>query len=215
MSKSTIIRFSDMNKSSNIDIKMNLPFISGRDNMYKKPHVISIAAVSGGGKTTITTQLISKLANSKAIYFDDYAFDECPDDICKWVDEGADYNEWNLTPLIKDIHYLVNNNDQSNYIILDYPFAYLNTEVSKYIDFSIYIDIPLDIAMARRILRDFSEAPIEDVRNDLVNYLSRGRTAYLEMENTVKGNSDKVIDGSSSINIIVDQIVEEIRGRFL
>lgn len=43
--------------------------------------------------------------------------------------------------------------------------------------------------MARRILRDFSDAPIDDVQDDLTNYLSNGRTANLEMQ-TVKANSE-------------------------
>ncbi|MDQ8737033.1 hypothetical protein [Paenibacillus sp. LHD-38] len=53
----------------------------------------------------------------------------------------------------------------------------------------------MHIATASRILRDFTENPIDDVRNDLNNYLSRGRVTYLEMERTVKSNSDIVIEG--------------------
>lgn len=83
----------------------------------KQPRVISIAAVSGGGKTTTTNQLLSKLDNTKALYFDDYEFED-PDDICEWVEKGADYNEWYLLPLIKDIQTLLK--DQSlNYIVLE------------------------------------------------------------------------------------------------
>ncbi|WP_374956490.1 AAA family ATPase [Orenia metallireducens] len=47
--------------------------------------VIAVAAVSGGGKTTTTKKLNELLNNSTAIYFDDYEFDESPDDICKWI----------------------------------------------------------------------------------------------------------------------------------
>lgn len=36
--------------------------------------VISIASVSGGGKTTIINELGKKLDNSAVIYFDDYSF---------------------------------------------------------------------------------------------------------------------------------------------
>lgn len=98
--------------------------------MMQKPRVISIAAVSGGGKTTITNQLVSKLNNAKALYFDDYDFQNCPDDICEWVEKGADYNEWSLLPLIKDIQLLLK--DKSlEYIILDYPFAYLHNEMRE------------------------------------------------------------------------------------
>ncbi|MVQ36435.1 hypothetical protein GON05_17640 [Paenibacillus sp. MAH-34] len=68
-----------------------------------KPYVISIAAVSGGGKTTVTNHLLGKLNNSKAFYFDEYDFKDCPEDICDWVSRSANYNEWNLAPLIKYI----------------------------------------------------------------------------------------------------------------
>ena len=61
--------------------------------MTKKPLVIAIAAVSGGGKTTITTQLNKILPRSKVLYFDDYDFDGL-DDMCDWVERGADNNEW-------------------------------------------------------------------------------------------------------------------------
>jgi len=147
---------------------------------------------------------------SKALFFDDYEFDG-PDDICDWVERGANYNEWKLTPLINDLYSLLSDPLQSlDYIILDYPFAYIHSEMCKYIDFTIFIDAPLDIAMARRILRDFKGTSIDLVRNDLNNYLSHGRVAYLEMLNTVKPNCDIIIDGSLQINVIVNQIYERI-----
>src|SRR5690606_5874716 len=120
--------------------------------MSRKPTIISIAAISGGGKTTITNELKKRFDNSSAFYFDDYEFEESPADICKWVEEGADYNEWNLAPLITDIQSVLDD-DTIEYIFLDYPFAYLNGGVAEYINFAIYIDTPLDIAMARRIIR--------------------------------------------------------------
>jgi uridine kinase len=180
--------------------------------MNQKPRVISIAAVSGGGKTTITNQLISKLNKSKALYFDDYEFEECPEDICEWVEKGADHNEWNLHPLIQDTQLLLD--DQSlDYIVLDYPFAYLHNGMRNYIDIAIYIDTPLDIAMARRILRDYKENPIDDIRNDLTNYIVRGRAAYINMEKTIKPSSDIVIDGYLHTTFIVDRIIEEVTSR--
>jgi hypothetical protein len=68
--------------------------------------------------------------------------------------------------------------------------------------------------MARRILRNYKENPIEDIFNDLTNYLVRGRAAYLEMERTVKPNSDIVIEGYLQTVFIVDRILEEVTSRF-
>lgn len=180
--------------------------------MNKKTKIISIAAVSGGGKTTITESLTHELTNSKALYFDSYKFDNCPADICKWIDDGANYDEWVLTPLITDIQHLLQNSNL-DYIIVDYPFAYLNSEMRELIDVTIFIDTPLDIAMARRILRDFKEGTISEIHNDLKHYITHARKAYLEAIYTVKPNSDIVLDGSLSVSEIVVQIVEELSRR--
>ncbi|MGA5676241.1 hypothetical protein ACPCHR_00550 [Bacillus bombysepticus] len=177
--------------------------------MDNKTKIISIAAVSGGGKTTITERLKHKFKNSKALYFDSYTFDKSPADICKWIDDGANYDEWVLTPLIHDIEQLIQNNTL-DYIIVDYPFAYLNSEMRKFIDVTIFIDTPLDIAMARRILRDFKEGTIDEIHNDLEYYMTYARKAYLEAIHTVKPNSDIILDGSLSVSEIINHAVEEL-----
>jgi uridine kinase len=43
-----------------------------------------------------------------------------------------------------------------DYILLDYSFAYKNDKVAPYISYAVFLDTPLDIAMARRIIRDMS-----------------------------------------------------------
>ena len=171
------------------------------------PFVISIAAVSGGGKTTITSYLKGKLQNSKTISFDDYDFDG-PDNMVEWIDIGCNPDEWDLSPLITDIKKLVN--EPLDYIILDFPFAYLHTKTRKFIDFTVFIDTPLDIAMARRIIRDFKNGSAEDIVIDLENYIHRGRQGYLDMLNTTKPNSDLIVDGTLSESDIASIIVQTI-----
>lgn len=176
----------------------------------RKPIVIAISAVSGGGKTTVTNQLNKILPKSKSLFFDDYDFDG-PNDICHWVERGGDYNEWVLTPLINDLCCLLSEDSRLlDWVLLDYPFAYIHNEVREYIDFAIFIDTPLDIAMARRLVRDFKEASIKEVQVDLNNYLSRGRNAYLEMLNKIKPTCDVIIDGSIPVEDIVKQINKRI-----
>jgi Uridine kinase len=174
-----------------------------------KPYIISISAVSGGGKTTITKRLNELLPNSKALFFDDYEFQESPDDICDWVERGSDYAEWNLDLLVNDINKLiVNREERLEYILLDYPFSRLHSGLSKYIDKSVFIDTPLDVAMARRILRDFKNGTTEDVLSEMSNYLSRGRQAYLGMLASEKNNCELIIDGTKPIESIVKELYE-------
>ncbi|MET1171132.1 hypothetical protein [Paenibacillus amylolyticus] len=180
--------------------------------MKHQPYIFAVSAVSGGGKTTMTNRLSELMKNSKALYFDDYEFEGEPEDICKWVEDGSDSNQWNLLPLIRDIQSLMNE-PELDYIILDYPFAYSHNEMSNYINLSIFVDTPLDIAIARRILRDYTEHNIEEIKNDMMNYINSGRLAYLGMLQTTKPNSDIIIDGTLGLEEIVKRIIRSVEER--
>lgn len=173
-----------------------------------RPFVISIAAVSGGGKTTIVRQLSEKLHNSKSLFFDNYDF-EGPDDIINWVDSGAIYDEWNLSPLLKDLEILLS--EQLNFIILEYPFAYKHSMIRGFIDFTVFIDTPLDVALARRLTRDFQNDTNRIILQDMDNYISRGRRGYLEMLKTIKPDSDIIVDGNLPVFEIVNIIYDRIK----
>ncbi|MDL4840216.1 nucleoside/nucleotide kinase family protein [Aquibacillus rhizosphaerae] len=173
----------------------------------KLPVVFAIAAVSGGGKTTITSNLIKKLQNSKALFFDDYDFDG-PDDILEWIDNGGNPNEWNLSRLIEDIKKLLS--EPIDYIMLDFPFGYSHSKASEFIDFTIFINTPLDIAMARRIIRDFKKGSAEAILLDLENYMDKGRRGYLAMLRTTKPNADLIVDGLLPISDILSIITQNI-----
>lgn len=179
--------------------------------MRTKPIVISIAAVSGGGKSTITNELYKHLPHSRTLFFDDYEFEEIPVHICDWVARGANYDEWILTPLINDLEkLLVGDSETIKYVIIDYPFAYLNKELSQYIDFAVYIDTPLDVAMARRLLRDFKHGSIIKIRDELSNYLCNARPAYIEMITSVKPSSNLVMDGTLTVEMITQKLLDKI-----
>ncbi|MCG7344675.1 hypothetical protein MHZ92_11040 [Sporosarcina sp. ACRSL] len=176
-------------------------------NKGKSPFVIAIAAVSGGGKTTITKLLNQKLYNSKILLFDDYDFNG-PDDIVEWIDKGGDPNEWDLTPLVNDLKALLA--EPLDYIVIDFPFSYKNLQLGKHINFSVFIDTPLDIALARRVIRDFSNRSTHNILYDMENYISRGRRAYLNMLKTIKPDADLVVDGTLQVNEIANVILNNV-----
>ena len=171
--------------------------------------IIAFAAVTAGGKTTIVNEIKKKLKNAKSLHFDDYSFEGEVEDFYAWVMNGADYNIWNLSPLIKDI-LEIKNNKKCDYLLLDYPFAYCHKELSKYIDCAIFIDTPLDIAMARRILRDMNNATTEEIRYDMDMYLKYTRVAYIQMLKDILPSSDYVIDGTKELDEKVQEIINII-----
>lgn len=168
---------------------------------------ISVASVTAGGKTTVVNELKKRLENSQSLHFDDYSFDGEVEDFPQWVRDGGDYQVWDLAPLEKDI-LKIRAEGAWDWLILDYPFAYRHDLIGPYIDTAFFIDTPLDIALARRILRDMPSATAEEIRGDLKAYLEYARPAYVRMQKDILPSSDHVIDGSLS----VDGIVKEILG---
>lgn len=169
--------------------------------------IISIAAVTAGGKTTLVNEIKRQLPKVKSLHFDDYSFEGEVEDFYKWTMQGADYNVWNLSPLIEDICAIKRQSD-CDYLLLDYPFAYCHKELSQYIDCAIFIDTPLDIAMARRILRDMKDATGEAIRQDMENYIKYARIAYVQMLKDVLPSSDYVIDGMKELDDKVAEVMK-------
>lgn len=167
---------------------------------------IAIAAVTAGGKTTIVHALKRQMEKVKSLHFDEYSFQGEVDDFYAWVMQGADYNVWDLQPLIDDIR-RIREQAECEYLLLDYPFAYCHEAIRPYIDCAIFVDTPLDIAMARRILRDMQDATAEEIRQDMERYLQYARAAYVQMLKDVLPSSDYVIDGTKPL----EEKVEEIR----
>lgn len=166
--------------------------------------VIAIAAVTAGGKTTIVNELKNQIANTKALYFDDYSFEGEVDNFYEWTKQGADYNVWNLSTLVEDVIDI--KNSDCEYLLLDYPFAYCHKALRDYIDCAIFIDTPLDIAMARRVLRDMKNATGEKIRQEMETYLKYARIAYVQMLKDILPSSDYVIDGTKELSEKVDEI---------
>ena len=188
----------------------------------KKPFVISISSPSGGGKTTITTSLKDQLANSIVINWDDYGDEVDPD--CD-INDVKDYNEWNTEPVAADVKRLLN--EPYDYILLDYPFGYLNDCVGKLIDLTVFIDTPLDVALARRIRRDYTnrskesdfglgyvgEVNLKTIDEELFLYLTSSRPTYMYFSESHMQASDLVVDGTKSLDEIVSEILSYIRIR--
>ena len=171
--------------------------------------IIAIGAVTAGGKTTLVNAIKDKLTRTASLHFDDYSFDGEVKDFYKWVSDGANYNVWDLSPLKADIEKIINS-DRYDYLLLDYPFAYQNKMIKDYLDCCIFIDTPLDIALARKVLRDMKESSADDIRYEMDVYLKYARIAYVQMLQDILPISDYVIDGTKELKIIINEAVEII-----
>ena len=187
----------------------------------KKPFVISVSSVSGGGKTALSVALHKSLPNSSLFHFDD--FDDSntyPSDFYGWSRRGGDVEEFDCPEMQMAVNAEIRHG-RTRLIILDFPFGRRHSRFRDTIDLAVFIDTPLDIAMARRILRDYTinsaesaDETLNRLYADLSNYLERARYPYLDTYKH-KTDSDLVLDGWRSLDDLKNDVIavlnQEIR----
>ena len=183
------------------------------------PYIIAINAVSGGGKTALAKSLQESLPGSKMFCFDD--FDETnkyAEDYYEWWKRGANLLEFDCQGMRDAVDNEIRRG-KADYIVLDYPFGRDHPRFRDVIDLSVYVDTPLDMAMARRIVRDHQALPGESpsqladrLRAEMLYYVEKGRHVYLDTERH-KGNSDLILDGRQSLEDLSVQLLAHIRTR--
>lgn len=168
---------------------------------------IAISGISGSGKSTLIKALKHEFSRVAVLSFDDYSFDTQFDNYYDLMAEHADYNLLDLSLLKDDIEKLKNSGDVS-VLLLDYPFSYKNDLIKPYIDLSIFMDTPLDIALSRRLIRDYTDS--ESCLRALHDYLNHSRKRFVTYIDDIKNNADIICDGREDI----DQIIHGLKVHF-
>jgi len=99
---------------------------------------------------------------------------------------------WNLQSLADDIKLLLQKN--YDYIFFDYPFGYMQKQISEFISLSVYIDTPLDVALARRTLRDCKNESADAILKRMEWYLTVSHLFALGNDKQ-RDDAELVIDG--------------------
>ncbi len=191
--------------------------------------VIGISAVSGGGKTAVARRLAEVLSDAVALHFDDYDDTNVhPADIQNWFAEGADNDAYELPVFTRHLETLKTGGSIRHpvggavlgpvrYVVADAPLGREHSASGRFIDLMVFIDTPLDIAMARRVLRDIDEAShsttagaLERVKCDLYGYELRARPIYEHFQERMRAGADLIVDGTLRVDRIVDRICSEI-----
>lgn len=203
-------------------------------------YVIAVAAPIGGGKTSLVKAIAAKLKDATTIHFDHYEkiTGEPVHYLIQWMKNGADFNEFSVPNLSNDLENLKHGKSvidpatrikitPEKYIVFEMPLGKEHRDTAKYIDLFIWIDIPLDIALARKVkeftgifLAQYKQEELRDcivwLDNYLDNYLNVIRDVLRIQEKKVRANADIVIDGRADVETIVqhatDEILKEFRG---
>ncbi len=180
--------------------------------MHHNTTIIGISAVSGGGKTRLVNELASQIRGVATVSFDD--FDDStkpPDDLRLWLTQGGDYNAWQTPELTRELQSLVSSNKSSGrrgggYVVFDAPLGRAHEETGRFIDHMVFVDTPLDVAMARRQLRDgFDQWGDQHLRH----YLEWSRELFTHHVEQISTSADLIVDGLLPVETLATTVIGE------
>jgi uridine kinase len=184
--------------------------------------IIGISGVGGAGKSVLTNAL-GKALNATILFWDDFdEISKAPENYIEWYSKSKDYSEWKYDALAKVLNQLKMGEKiicpatkkelvPTDYIVFDAPLGRKHIVTGQYIDYSIFLNTPLDIALARRILRDFREKSNNtEIFEELDFYLTSSRPLYM-MDYDAKEKYDFIVDGSLPVDNIVAIILEKLQ----
>lgn len=155
------------------------------------PFIVGIRGISGAGKSSLIRKLEHTL-QATALFWDEYdEISQAPQDYVKWFHTGKNYDEWIYTDLANTLSKLKEGQKvvcpatqrelaPTQYILFDAPLGYCHQATGRYIDFLICLDTAPDIALARRLIRDYRDHPDpHKIIDELEKYLQESRPLFI------------------------------------
>jgi uridine kinase len=132
-------------------------------------YIVAVAAPIGGGKTTLVQAMASALADAATLHFDSYekATGRPARELLDWIREGADFDRFVEPELVVALEALRRGEavvdprsgvtiPPRKYIVFEMPLGREAAQVAPLIDLVLWVDIPPDVALARKV-REFVE----------------------------------------------------------
>ncbi len=189
--------------------------------------VIGISSVSGGGKTATAKNVAVFLSDAVTLCFDDYDNSNLhPENLQEWFQQGGDYNAWKTPTLTRDLQTLKSGNpitsvldgspiSPARFIIFDAPLGRAHRDTGRFIDFMVFIDTPLDLALARRILRNLANEDPEETSKKLGDnlraYVNEARPIFLHFIDQMKQTSELILDGCCTLDELAMEIYNKVK----
>ena len=197
-------------------------------------YVVAVAAPIGGGKTSLVKAIANKLKDATTIHYDHYekTTQEPVHNLVQWMKNGANFNDFIAPNLSYDLDRLKRGESvidpltqmkiaSKKYIIFEMPLGKEHQDTKGYIDLLIWIEIPLDIALARKV-KEFTDMFLtkhkqEGYKDCIVwlnkyidNYLNVVRDVLQIQKKAVRAKADIIIDGQLDFETMVQNATQEI-----
>jgi uridine kinase len=152
--------------------------------------------------------LAEALPGAVTVHFDLHPV-EMPPDLSGWLADGADFNEWKTQELEAELAAVC---PVSEMVVFEAPLGRRHRGSGAYIDFLVFIELPLEIALARFVKRE-----LEGDASRLVPYIEAyeplAREVYREQLRQVMPDADLVLDGRQPVDVNIGLLLEALSQR--
>jgi uridine kinase len=195
-----------------------------------RPLVIVVSGSSGAGKSSLVAALASALrsegSSARTLHFDD--FTDVPDlpggDLLGWLGRGADPREWRTPAMERALRDLLGARDEPRpgrgAVLVEEPFGRSRPPFDVEADLSVHLRLPPQIALARRLLREFvpprgslDEAAVGRLHHHLARFVAEGDALYEAVETAALAGADLVLDARAEQGAVTRLALEAVRLR--
>jgi uridine kinase len=197
------------------------------------PFIIAVAGMPGAGKSTLIHNAMRVLGDADSLQFDDYTRGSDYPNIPEWVANGCDPSQWISPGLAEHLALLKHglkvhtpNTDRvvqpRKVVFLEELFGRGRAALAAHIDMVATIDLPLDIALARRLLRDINAPGMmnnpQEARDHVDSYCRKflfesRRELILSGQRSALGKCDLVLDGTKPMTALTSELVAALNQR--
>lgn len=178
------------------------------------PVILAVSGSSGAGKTQLVEALARARPDALLLHFDDYvSLGNDVAEIKAWLAAGADPDAIRSPRLAEDLAGLA----RERLVILEEPFGKARQEIAGFVTHAVHIDVPPEIALARRMLRAIRDefapgdpALVASLEGQLAVFLAIGREAYAAADRAARSCADLIVDGLQPVGALAAEILDAI-----
>jgi uridine kinase len=194
--------------------------------MATTPYIVALAGPPGGGKTALMLALAQRLPQASWLSMDGFPIPAAMDvqTLGAWLADGADISRLEICELNAALGELKAGRGvmepqtgrrvaASSLVLLEAPLGRAHADTAPFIDFLVWLDTPLDIALARNLLAWEAQAdgrPRAWLAEYARQYLDLTHRVLRAQRVAVMQGADLVLDGLLDPTALAEQVIRAL-----